>query len=71
MADRNIIVRDVFDIPNAYVMSLSEEKRLYAYILETTCKEEANWFRLLDCSAFCREEDCYFCSSPCGEKIEQ
>ena len=43
-------------------MSKVEENRLYSYILEASSANEANWFRFLDCAAFCRGELRYFCS---------
>ena len=65
MADnvnKELSVRKVFIIPDWYEISKFEMDKLYAYLLEASSAEEANWFRFLDCSAFCREELCFFCS---------
>lgn len=56
------LVKMVFQIPEWYVMSKYEEDKLFKLVKEATSVAEVNWFRILDCSAFCREEFCYFCS---------
>ena len=61
MADIGKSVRKIFNIPDWYIMSDTEVKRLFRYILESTCPQEARLFRFLDCSAFCTVDTCYFC----------
>lgn len=61
MADVSKIVRRVFNIPDWYVMCESEKEKLFRYIQEANCAQEARLFRILDCSAFCVEEKCFFC----------
>lgn len=56
-------IRQVFKIPEWYVMSKVEEDKLHGYILEASNANEANWFRFLDYAAFGREEFCFFCST--------
>ena len=56
----NLICR-VFVIPTTYEFSKTERERLYQYIQEASCHEEARLYRKLDCSAFCRIKYCYFC----------
>ena len=50
-----------FHFPEWYRMTQTEVDKLFSYILEASCAEEARLFRKLDCSAFCRELLCYFC----------
>ena len=61
MADIDRIVRIVFGIPESYEMSEFERKKLYNYVQEARSAQEARLFRILDCSAFCNEDKCYFC----------
>ena len=63
MADRlEQLIRRVFQIPDWYVLSYVEEKRLYGYCKEACSIQQANLYRALDCSAMCNGELCYFCS---------
>ena len=54
MADRltkNIKV--IFQIPDMYVMSDYEEKKLLKILQEAKSLADARLYRMLDCSAFC------------------
>ena len=64
MADtsRKSLVKAVFKIPEWYVMSEKEEKKIYKYICETSNHDEARLFRLMDCSTCCDESFCFFCA---------
>ena len=55
------VVKRVFNIPTWYKFSDSELKKLYSYVKEASSIEEAQWFRFLDCAAFCNEDKCFFC----------
>lgn len=55
-------VKLIFGTPESYAMSKFEEDKLFSYLLEATSPQEAHWLRFLDCTAFCREELCFFCS---------
>ena len=55
------IVKRVFSIPEWYEMSDFEMKKLISIIKEASTFQEAQWYRFLDCSAFCVEEKCFFC----------
>ena len=63
MADTAIlktwIVKTFFRIPMWYVISQSEEDRLFNYII--TEQRNAYMARALDCSTICDGRDCYFC----------
>lgn len=61
MADIATLVRRIFRIPVWYEMSDFEQEKLYKYIKEASCPQEARLYRMLDCSAFCVEEKCFFC----------
>ena len=61
MADKIKMVKSVFQIPAWYEMSEFELNKLYSYIKEATCAQEAQWYRFLDCTAFCVEDKCFFC----------
>lgn len=63
MADIEKIVRTVFEIPDLYQMPKGEKDKLYSYVIEATCAQEARLFRMLDCSAYCVEEQCFFCGN--------
>ena len=65
VVNKSYYVRLIFQIPETYVMSRFEEKKLYNYLLKATMWQETHWFRFLDCAAFCREEFCFFCSGDC------
>ena len=56
----------IFDIPAWYehMMSSEEEKKLIKYVMEASCVMEARLYRILDCSAFCMEKFCFFCTYP-------
>lgn len=58
------LVKTFFSIPHWYVLSEYEEDKLFDIIVRDrpTTFEEAHYIRFLNCSAFCREEFCYFCS---------
>ena len=67
MGDLIKVVRKVFEIPEWYDISDVELRK--DLIKETSCAQETRLFRMLDCSAFCDEENCYFCgdcSRGCG-----
>lgn len=59
MADKIKIVKTVFHIPDWYEFSDFELRKLYSYIKEASCPQEARLFRILDCSAFCYEDKCF------------
>ena len=61
MASDIAIVRKVFQLPSWYIPSNSEVTRLASYLKSENSEDEARWARFLDCSAFCNEEDCFFC----------
>ena len=63
MADRITFILEVFDIPKWYgkIMSKCEEEKLSKLIRESSCHADARLHRMLDCSAFCIEDKCYFC----------
>ena len=48
----------MFEIPEWYDISDVELRKLLDLVKEASC---ARLFRLLDCSTFCDEENCYFC----------
>ena len=54
------VVKRVFNIPTWYKFSDSELRKLYSYVKEASSIEEAQWFRFLDCAAFCNEDKCFF-----------
>lgn len=62
--DKASMVKNVFGIPDRYVMSDIEEEKLFQLVCEASTRREARLYRMLDCSAFCREKLCYFCSNP-------
>lgn len=62
MTEKANVVRSVFGIPLWYKINQVEEDRLLNYIKNATTYDEARTHRLLDCSAFCPVEGCYFCS---------
>lgn len=70
MADRVKIILKVFEIPSWYgkVMSQEEKTKLWNCIKEATCVEDARLNRVLDCSAYCVEEKCFFCGSFAGKE---
>ena len=61
MADLIKVVKKVFEIPEWYEIKDVELRKLLDLIKEASCEQEARLFRMLDCSAFCDEENCYFC----------
>ena len=61
MADSIKAVKKVFEIPEWYEIKDVELRKLLDLIKEASCEQEARLFRMLDCSAFCDEENCYFC----------
>lgn len=67
------IVKRVFDLPKWYLPSPKETTRLFEYVLNEDTEGDARLARLLDCSAFCSEHDCFFCGqikpvmTVCGE----
>ena len=63
MADITKIVKTVFEIPDWYLMSEREKDKLYSYVREAACVQEARLFRMLDCSAYCVEELCFLCGN--------
>ena len=71
VVNKSYYVRLIFKIPETYVMSRFEEEKLYNYLLKATSRQEAHWFRFLDCAAFCREELCFFCSGKAQESGAQ
>lgn len=72
MANMADIIR-VFKLPDWYIPSVNEILRLARYIDTERSDNESRWARYLDCSAFCDENDCFFCSgvqpvfTACGE----
>ena len=60
----------VFRIPNWYLMSDVEEKKLIKYINEARTIQDARLFRTLDCSTVCDEKYCYFRALDEGEITE-
>ena len=67
---RTAFVKYVFGIPNWYLMSDVEEKKLIGYINEARTIQDARLFRTLDCSTMCDEKFCYFCALDEGELTE-
>ena len=61
LASREDIVRTIFGIPRWYKMSRKEETKLFGYLLDSANVFEALMCRILDCSAFCDEDSCFFC----------
>ena len=61
MADLIKAVKKVFEIPEWYEIKDVELRKLLDLTKEGSCEQEARLFRMLDCSAFCDEENCYFC----------
>ena len=57
------IVKRIFGIPGSYVMPIQEEEKLLNILEEATSVMEARMIRTLDCSAYCVEKYCYFCSN--------
>ena len=63
MADRlTKAIKKVFEIPETYEMSAYEESKLLRIIEEAKSVMNARVYRALDCSAFCFEDKCFFCS---------
>ena len=67
MDDKTLIVKEVFGIPEWYLLSEKEENKLFKYIINTRNEDEARLFRAMDCSAFCEEQFCYFCATYWGD----
>ena len=68
MDDKTLIVKEVFRIPEWYLMTEKEENKLFKYIMDTQGNEnQARLFRAMDCSAFCDEQYCYFCAASWGD----
>lgn len=66
MADslsKTSFVKAVFGIPDWYVLTGTEEEKLFKYICETRDYHEARLHRFLDCSAFCDDQFCFFCAA--------
>ena len=63
LATRAGIMRAIFGIPKGYILSKKEGTKLFRYSIEAEKVHEALMCRILDCSAFCDEEKCYFCST--------
>ena len=59
------LVKKFFSIPDWYVLSETEEGRLFDLIIreQPSSFAQAHFIRMLDCSAFCTIYDCYFCSN--------
>lgn len=58
MADRlTRAIKEIFQIPDSY-----EERKLLKLVEEAKNVKDARLYRILDCSAYCVEEFCYFCS---------
>ena len=55
------IVKRVFSLPKWYIPSITETVRLFDYVLNRDSESDARIARFLDCSAFCNEDDCFFC----------
>ena len=60
MAEIIKIVKQVFEIPEWYEISDVETSKLVNLIKEASCKQEARLIWMLECSAYCEEEKCYF-----------
>ena len=56
-------LRVIFRIPDYYVIHETEFKRPVDIAFQAETQSDGRWYRFLDCSAFCREIDCYFCSN--------
>lgn len=70
MADKTTItefVKAIFAIPDWYLLSEKEENKLMNYIRDARNAQEARLHRFIDCSAFCDEQFCFFCSADDGE----
>ena len=61
MASDSVTVKKVFKLPIWYIPSDTEIARLMSYIRSENSEDEARLARILDCSACCDEDDCYFC----------
>lgn len=67
MDDKTLIVKEVFGIPEWYLLSEREENKLFKYIITTRNEDQARLFRAMDCSAFCDEQFCFFCAAYMGD----
>ena len=67
MVDKTSIVREVFQLPDWYLLSENEENKLFKYIESTRDSNEARLFRAMDCPAYCDEDYCFFCSAYWGD----
>ena len=66
MEDKTLIVKEVFGIPEWYLLTEKEEDKLFKYIIKTRNEDEARLFRAMDCSAYCDEQFCFFLRSILG-----
>ena len=72
---RESSVKWAFGIPNWYIFSENEFRRLSGYLYSNTTLRDALLERYLDCEAFCEGDECFFCSDiapvfpQCCEKV--
>ena len=67
MAEKTLLVKEVFHIPDWYLLTEKEEDKLFRYIFEARDENEARLARFMDCTAICDEQYCFFCSLYCGD----
>ena len=58
---RESTVRKLFGIPDWYIFSELELRRLSNYVSSSRSLREVIMARYLDCEAFCEGENCFFC----------